>query len=438
MSTLQVNQEIQKGGVNINAVSVVLQSADGSYGIRRTDTGATVVAAGTAYTNLSTGIYEYVLDNADDGVTYEIATQITTLDPNTGNNITTQLVSWQTSESVDIVSSDEVLAEMGLDSPTAGQIQIVKNAIIKTQGAIRQFLGFDPILRQHSEYHPQQPFQSQISRGIWEVMEQRAVLRQVAESATNELQVQHLPVRECLPPGNPTYLYDSFGNQLILQSSAINGFGWWRSADSSVTLQFSGNGWNYINSAQGLDITQNPGPTGSYIVNQENTVVITAMAILVDYDGRAGSRPKTFPLDSNRSFGYGYWPNWDSFDSKGFKVCTDGVIRALGLWPTTPSTVQCTYVAGYTNAEFHGNGELDASPIWDAALTESVRRARRVIIELAGKLGVVAGALQSETIGEYSYSMSSDAIKRLYGGALLPESIQKLNRFFNWGAALGM
>ena len=163
------------------------------------------------------------------------------------------------------------------------------------------------------------------------------------------------------------------------------------------------------------------------------------MCCIVDYDGRAGTRPKSFPIAGVRPYSYGYWPQFESFDSKGFKVCSDGIIRALGLWPTTPQTVMTTYVAGYTYDEFHGKGgALDASPIWDVAIEESVRRSRRVMVELAGKLGVMAGIMQSETIGEYTYSMSSDAIKRLYSGALTPESIQKLARFMNWGAALGM
>jgi hypothetical protein len=386
-------------------------------------------------TLIQTGEYEYSFDNATPGVTYQIAIQVL------WNGVTYQLPPFtQTCPSSGIVTADEVAAELGIASPTSIQQAVIANAIIKTTGAIRQYLGYDPILQQHTEYHPQQPFQSQISRGIWEVLENRAVLRQVAESATNEMQVQHLPVRECLPVSNPQYLYDSTGLQLVIQATNVNGQSWWQDSTGAATIQYTGTTWQYSNSRAGISgISSSSGPTGSYFQNQVNTVVVTNMALLVDYDGRGGSRPQTFPLDSNRQFGYGYWPNWDSFDANGLKVCADGIMRALGLWPTTPNTIQITYVAGYTYAEFHGNGgSLDASPIWDACLTDSVRRARRVFVEFTGVLGTPVGALASEHLGDYSYSNSPLALKQLYSGALSPQAVRSLSTFTNWGAFLGM
>ena len=56
-------------GVLTNATSAVLSDPTGTYGIKRDDTGATVVADGTAMTNPSTGVYEYTF-TAIVGVAY--------------------------------------------------------------------------------------------------------------------------------------------------------------------------------------------------------------------------------------------------------------------------------------------------------------------------------------------------------------------------------
>jgi len=53
------------GGVLTNATSVVLSDEDGTYGVKRLDTEAIVVAAGTAMTNPETGVYRYALEDVD-------------------------------------------------------------------------------------------------------------------------------------------------------------------------------------------------------------------------------------------------------------------------------------------------------------------------------------------------------------------------------------
>jgi hypothetical protein len=62
-------------GVAANAHSVTLTSSDGTYGIKRKDTGAIIVAAGTAVSNPSIGRYEYDLD-AIDGVVYLVSWKV--------------------------------------------------------------------------------------------------------------------------------------------------------------------------------------------------------------------------------------------------------------------------------------------------------------------------------------------------------------------------
>jgi hypothetical protein len=70
MTTLRVQTKI--AGVLADVTSVTLSDAvtGATYGIRRTDTGAVVVAAGTALTRVSAGVYEYEYADSP-GVPYE-------------------------------------------------------------------------------------------------------------------------------------------------------------------------------------------------------------------------------------------------------------------------------------------------------------------------------------------------------------------------------
>ena len=69
MSTLTIRKTWQVNGLLTNPDSVVLRDPTGAFGIQRDDTGAAVVAAGTAMTQVATGVYEYTL-TVDGGTTY--------------------------------------------------------------------------------------------------------------------------------------------------------------------------------------------------------------------------------------------------------------------------------------------------------------------------------------------------------------------------------
>lgn len=64
-----ITSQFDIGGVLTNADSALLSDPTGTFGIKRNDTGATVVADGTALTNPSTGVYQYTF-TALDGVAY--------------------------------------------------------------------------------------------------------------------------------------------------------------------------------------------------------------------------------------------------------------------------------------------------------------------------------------------------------------------------------
>lgn len=68
MATLKFETKIE--GVLADVTSVVLSDPTGTYGIKRNDTGATVVAAGTAFTKTATGTYEYEFTEPEAGIRY--------------------------------------------------------------------------------------------------------------------------------------------------------------------------------------------------------------------------------------------------------------------------------------------------------------------------------------------------------------------------------
>jgi len=158
----------------------------------------------------------------------------------------------------------------------------------------------------------------------------------------------------------------------------------------------------------------------------------------VDYDGRSESRVGSFPVESEKVIGQDFWPNYDCVDASGVKVCRDGVLRTIGLWPTTAGTVKITYTAGYTPDELRGSDPIiNGAPIWEATKEEAVRRVRRIAAQKYGRVGLPAGVFTSESLGSYSYSMDSATVARLFGGDLLPESKEKLSSFVNMGWYLG-
>ena len=159
----------------------------------------------------------------------------------------------------------------------------------------------------------------------------------------------------------------------------------------------------------------------------------------IDYDGRAGARSGAFGSGTEKTEGTDFWPNYDVVDSDGNKVCTDGIIRSEGLWPATAGSVKIVYVAGYTQTELRGQESvLDASPIWEAVIDESVRRFVQAKQRMKKSRAGWAGPLTGESMGDYSYTADSAMLTRLVGGGLdiLPATEHKLNSFVNWGVAL--
>lgn len=95
-----------------------------------------------------------------------------------------------------IVDISEVLLELGLsNSATDEERAIVATAITRAEGAVKRHLRYDPVQRTRTEYYPHQDFRSAAREAVWEVNDTEAYLRHMAEAASTDLQVQHLPIR---------------------------------------------------------------------------------------------------------------------------------------------------------------------------------------------------------------------------------------------------
>ncbi len=70
MPNLTIRKTWNVNGTPANPDSIVLSDPTGAYGIRRDDTGAVIVAAGTPMTQVATGVFEYTVTGVDAGTTY--------------------------------------------------------------------------------------------------------------------------------------------------------------------------------------------------------------------------------------------------------------------------------------------------------------------------------------------------------------------------------
>tara|TARA_Y100000310_G_scaffold149860_1_gene149245 strand:+ start:401 stop:1282 length:882 start_codon:yes stop_codon:yes gene_type:complete len=75
MSQTTIVKRFRVDNVLTTATSAKLSADDASYGVKRTDTGAVVVADDTSMTEISTGIYAYTFTDPADDLTYQYSTE---------------------------------------------------------------------------------------------------------------------------------------------------------------------------------------------------------------------------------------------------------------------------------------------------------------------------------------------------------------------------
>lgn len=69
-------QPWDENGVPANPDTIVFRSPDGTYGIRRTDTGAVIVTAGIPLQMRSIGVFQYFIDDPANDIDYEVYIEI--------------------------------------------------------------------------------------------------------------------------------------------------------------------------------------------------------------------------------------------------------------------------------------------------------------------------------------------------------------------------
>lgn len=95
-----------------------------------------------------------------------------------------------------IVDISELLIELGLSSSvTEEERAIAQTALTRAASAVRQYLGYDPVYAERTEYYPRQQANYLDSEGVWEADANSAILRQTVEGASGQLQLQSLPIR---------------------------------------------------------------------------------------------------------------------------------------------------------------------------------------------------------------------------------------------------
>ena len=165
----------------------------------------------------------------------------------------------------------------------------------------------------------------------------------------------------------------------------------------------------------------------------------TTVQLWIDYDGRFGQKTGSFGSSTSKTSGEDFWCTFDRNDDNGYGVCMDGIIRSVGLWPLQPGSVKITYTAGYSVTELNGGGLLiDATPIHEAVVNEAVRRAKRALLTAKATTGYKAGPFTSEKLGDYSYTVDSASISRLFSSmtGVTSDTRELLSTFVNWGISL--
>jgi len=159
--------------------------------------------------------------------------------------------------------------------------------------------------------------------------------------------------------------------------------------------------------------------------------------LYIDYDGRSGAKSGAFAVSTLKTEGTDFWPNYDGLDSSNNKICRDGIIKSVGAWPTESGSVKITYIAGYTDAELHGQDNIvDASPIATAVIDEAVIRAKKALMwQKKNGIGFIPGVVTGEKMGDYSYTIDTAMAQKLFGGQwdLSGSSVMLLQPFVHWG-----
>lgn len=175
----------------------------------------------------------------------------------------------------------------------------------------------------------------------------------------------------------------------------------------------------------------------------ERLPVRQVVEVRVDYSARFGTAAGAFASDSTWVAGSDYWAEWEEPG-----LCRTGCLFASGAWPSEPGTVRVQYRAGYSPDELSGRAtasgtaadgtittaRVNASAIKRAALITAVKAIQSWdALRKKTRTGFTPGVIQSENLGDYSYSLAASSALAGLVTALPAEAAELLEPFVHWG-----
>ena len=164
--------------------------------------------------------------------------------------------------------------------------------------------------------------------------------------------------------------------------------------------------------------------------------------VLVDPVGGFGQKSGSFGAGTAWTAGDDYFIKLEQAG-----ISSEGVLYALTGWPVEPGSIKVTYTSGYTTDELSGRATtgssatptgINAAGIKHAFLITLVKAFKTFKVQRAASGSLVAGPINSERLGDYSYSIDGAAAAALTGFqvSVPPEAGSLLHKFRNFALML--
>ena len=166
-----------------------------------------------------------------------------------------------------------------------------------------------------------------------------------------------------------------------------------------------------------VTLTSNVPPGSDAIQLKHTPVYLASLEIREDVGAWAGQAASAFGDGTILVSGRDYYLDVDDAE---LNLSRSGLIYRFGRWPTEPRSVKVTYYGGLNAEKLNGMwGDVKLAAIIAAAHAFQIAKARM------GPDG--GGPVNSESIGEYSYSRSAAFVSEASGGGFdLPAGAKQL------------
>jgi hypothetical protein len=212
--------------------------------------------------------------------------------------------------------------------------------------------------------------------------------------------------------------------------------------------------YDYISNTSNTRAVLRPYASQGRTLQLNRLPVRAVTSLYLNQAAYAGQAADPFPSTCLMTQGSDYWIEFDeplaSDAKKG--ISRSGCLFSQGIWPVTPHCVRVTYRAGYSPTELQGRATADevasdgtitqagvnASGILRAALLIAVKQFHQwSVYAKKSIIGFQPGPIQSESLGDYSYSQGM--VKGIADMTMdMPaEAIRELEPFVNYGRLRG-